>query len=220
MPSGHTVNGLDLDDIFDLYVQGTMPGLTGYTVAGVDIRERYAPLAYGSQAAVTGKTVAGVGDLNTLFAKKGTASYSIPGLQGAFFQAGDSALTNQQSVNASVSVTLKTDGTWVASGGNSHGTIFVQNGTWLPAGSVPTDFEVKIEATKTGYTDATLTNGATVYSQFNINRGVSLSLPNYPGNNSHDHDANASVTIRLRRIGSTVESVTTFSMHVNTNGYV
>lgn len=83
MTSGIQSKGVDLDSIFDPYVTGTSPGLTGVQTAGVDIHTRYAPLVYGTQAAATGIAckVGGAGsfvDLNTLFAAKGTAKYSLP----------------------------------------------------------------------------------------------------------------------------------------------
>ncbi|MGF7229719.1 MAG: hypothetical protein ACQR33_07120 [Candidatus Saccharibacteria bacterium] len=70
-----------LDNVFDLYVTGTSPAATGLLDdAGVDIATRYAPLVFGTAAAATGLLTkqSGNGDLNTLFAAKGTASYALP----------------------------------------------------------------------------------------------------------------------------------------------
>lgn len=83
--------GVDLDNIFDPYVEGTSPGLTGLKVAGVDINTRYAPLIYGTAAPVTNinSKVRGTSsfvDLNTLFAAKGTAKYTLP-IDGASYTA-------------------------------------------------------------------------------------------------------------------------------------
>lgn len=75
--SGYFVNGVNLDDIFDPYVQGDKPSGTGYSTGGQDFRDRYAPIEYGQQAALTGYTVGGL-DLNSIFAAAGTASYVTP----------------------------------------------------------------------------------------------------------------------------------------------
>ena len=82
MSTGIKSAGVDLDLIFDPYVTGTSPGLTGFKTAGVDIHTRYAPIIYGTTAPVTYLKckVGGAGsfvDLNTLFAKYGTAAYPI-----------------------------------------------------------------------------------------------------------------------------------------------
>jgi len=81
MASGIKTGTVDLDDHFDPYVEGTKPAATGYKVGSTDLNQRYAPLVYGQKAAATGLTIAGRGDLNTQFAKKGTANYITIKLQ-------------------------------------------------------------------------------------------------------------------------------------------
>lgn len=77
----YNVKGVGLDQIFDPYVSGTKAAITGYTVkiAGVDtdLRDIFAPLYLGTTAAPTNYKVKGA-DLNTFFAAKGTASYTLP----------------------------------------------------------------------------------------------------------------------------------------------
>lgn len=70
----------NLDNVFDLYVQGTSPPATGLLDdSGTDIATRYAPLSFGSQAAATGLLTkqSGNADIYTLFAAKGTAQYPL-----------------------------------------------------------------------------------------------------------------------------------------------
>lgn len=80
MTSGYrNSSGVDFDDVFDPYVQGTKPGATGYrTSDGVDLNQRYAPLSFGTAAAATGMRLSNGADVNTLWAAKGTASYYTP----------------------------------------------------------------------------------------------------------------------------------------------
>ena len=226
MATGFLKGTVDLDDIFDLYAQGTQPAATGYKVGTVDLNQRYAPLVYGTQAPVTGMKISGGADLNTLWAAKGTAVYTITGLDGKFISAGDPAHTGQATVNAVAQVTIKNDGTWQAYAGNSFGPISLAaptSGTWLPPGGVVSDYEVKfgiVITTVNTAEDLVVSNSAPAYSVCSTTRSAALTLPDYPGNNSHDRDAMATVTIRIRKIGSTAESVTNCTLDVNTNGYV
>lgn len=72
-------SGVDLDTIFDPYIEGVKPAATDYkTSDGRDLNQRYAPLFYGRAAAATGLQLGSGADLNTLWAAKGTASYYTP----------------------------------------------------------------------------------------------------------------------------------------------
>lgn len=87
MTSGIASKGVDLDDVFDPWQTGTSKArTTGISVAGSDINNRFAPLVYGTSAPATGIQSQGA-DLNTLFAAKGTAKYSIP-IDGQRYTAG------------------------------------------------------------------------------------------------------------------------------------
>lgn len=217
MATGFTRNGVDLDDIFDPYVQGSKPGLTGHAIGGADLRDRYAPLSYGTQAAATGLTVAGVGDLNVLFAAKGSAVYTIPGLHGNSFDARDGALTNQPSVSASVSWSINSNGTWGASGGTSRGPTNWSpvSGTWLPAGESAANWEVQFVVSTSG--GANLVNNAPTYQNCGTSRGGSLALPS-AGGTSFERNADASVIVNLRRVGGSA-TASSFSISLMTVGY-
>lgn len=79
MPSGYTVNGVDLDSIFAPWHTGwPQAPATGYKIAGVDLNARYAPLSTGSGAAATGLTeTSSRTDLNTYFAALGSTSVQV-----------------------------------------------------------------------------------------------------------------------------------------------
>jgi hypothetical protein len=74
MPSGYRKDGVDFDNIFDPYLQGTKPANTGMRVDGVDLVERYAPIVFGTKAPDVGYRVNGV-DVSNLWAAIGTAVY-------------------------------------------------------------------------------------------------------------------------------------------------
>lgn len=141
MSTGIASKAVDLDSIFDPYVQGTSPGLTGIRRAGADINTRYAPLVYGIQAAATGILckVGGAGsfvDLNTLFAAKGSAQYNLP-INGQTFVSGAAGTLNHGST-ASLTFTANTDGTYtVQAMQNNNGTpVYTTKatGTWNTSG--------------------------------------------------------------------------------------
>lgn len=70
--------GVSLASIFDPYVAGTTKArASGINDAGVDLSSIYANIIYGSAAAITGIGSQSA-DINTLYAAKGTASYSTP----------------------------------------------------------------------------------------------------------------------------------------------
>lgn len=221
MPTGFVVGTVDLDDYFDPYVTGTKSAATGMVAGGADLSERYAPLAYGSAAAATGMKV-GTADLNTLWAAKGTARYSISGLQGKSVKASDTALTDQPSVSASTYVSIASTGTWSVGGGTSRGAITVSapsSGTWLPAGDSASDYQVQFVVTGSNGT-GNVGNGATAYTALSASRSASLSLPSMSGANGIQRADSVSVTINLKKISTGQVTVTTMSMTVETVGYL
>jgi hypothetical protein len=129
-----TVNDVPLTDIFDPYVSGTKAIVTGYTVmvGGVptDLRDLFAPIYLGTSAPITKYRVRGA-DLNTLFAAKGTAAYSLP-INGKTYI--ESTLTRG---TASVQFNMLASGAWNVTSfvsGRTPSTIVEDSGTWLPAG--------------------------------------------------------------------------------------
>lgn len=162
MTTGIKSAGVDLDAIFDLYVEGTSPGLTGYKDAGVDIHTRYAPLIYGIQAARTYLLckVSGLGsfvDLNTLFAKIGTASYALS-INGNTYEHSYSVVSGTASSTIGFSTTSST---WKVYGSDSlHAPTVLASGS-NPSGSVKIQFTWGAYTVPTGFIDS---GGATYNS--------------------------------------------------------
>jgi hypothetical protein len=137
-----TVNGVPLDQIFDPYISGTKASLTGYTVVisgiAVDLRDLFAPIYLGSSALPT-KYKVNNADLNTIFAKKGTAQYAL-GFNGGSY--------SSSRVRAAASITLQFDaiGTWQvirdADTSGGAGTVLA-TGSWLNFGGTAADYTVK-----------------------------------------------------------------------------
>ena len=209
--------GVDFDDLFDPDVKGDGPSAAWITSGGVALK--YAALAYGTKRADVGWANSSGVDVSNLWAAKGTAIYQIPGLQGQLFNAGDQALTSQSSVSASVSFSIKPDGTWTATGNTSRGQVSwsPKSGTWLPAGQSAADYEVQFIMSTSGAPPATVTNGAAAYSNCGTQRTCSLTLPT-AGGTSFERYASASVTVRLRKIGGN-PSDTGFTIDLFTAGY-
>lgn len=142
MTSGIASKGVDLDSIFDPYVAGTTKArAAGIAAGGTDTSDLYANIIYGSAAAATGIQSEG-DDLNTLYAKKGTASYALP-IDGNTYT-GANHLIAPNTGSAFISFT-STSSTWTIKGSLNFGT------TTLASGAVPTG------ATKVKYTWGTYT---------------------------------------------------------------
>jgi hypothetical protein len=210
--------GVDFDDLFDPDIVGDGPAATWITSAGVALK--YAALSYGSKRADVGwRNSAGV-DVTNLWAAKGTAVYNIAGLHGKNLNASDAALTSQPNVSATVQVNINNNGTWSVTGGNSKGSVAQPaptSGTWLPAGASVADFQVQFVVSNVG---GTVTNGAAAYAACSTSRGVSHALPTISANNSTERQANATITINLKRISTGSVSTTTVTTDLFTAGYL
>lgn len=220
MTVNYLSGGVDFDALFDPDVMGDGPAATGYNASGVPLK--YAALRYGAKRSDVGYAVAGT-DVSNLWAAKGTASYSIAGLQGKGMRAVDTALTNQPSVFAVVTVSLQDNGTWQATGATYSGEVAQPaptSGTWLPAGAVVSDFEVQFVVAASGHSDHVVSNSAPAYASPSTPRSVALSLPQISANNGIEREATANVTIRLKRISTGVITVTTLPMYVFTRGWL
>ena len=141
-------SGTPLSSIFDLWQAGTDKApATGIKENGVDTSDIYAMLKYGTAAAPTGVKSRNA-DLNTIYAAKGTASYTLG------FHGGNYSSTR---VRAEASITLRfnANGTWqvirdfVENG--SAGTV-IASGSWLPSGASASEYSVQ-------FSTAGLTNG-------------------------------------------------------------
>lgn len=213
--------GVDLDDVFDLYVQGDKVAPTGFTNDGVDLRERYAPLQSGSQAALTGFRIATGADFNTLWAAKGTAVYRLP-FHGTNFIVADQAKTNQGQVQASIGFTLAANGTYrVFSGTLQSGSSDLATGTWNTFGEPAGAFEVLIEMALTaGQPSSTVINDAAAWASLGSNRGCSIALGPFGASNAELRETEQTVRVRIRRAAtSAVLSDTTFAMTAQTLGF-
>jgi len=219
MPSPIAQHGITLDNTFDPYVAGTdKAAATGISEGGVDICNKYAKITYGAAAAATGITCrTPVVDLSAIFAKKGTAVYSLP-FDGANF-----SINSQTRGGAYAHVTMKSDGTfsvYTFNSGGSPQTVVRFTGSWLPAGESVTNWSVQYDAALTSESSMQegynyITNGAPAVSALTTTRdcegGSNASLT---GSNA---DAAGYISVKLYRLG-VLRSTSTFTFNTNVNG--
>lgn len=217
MATGITVNGVDLDAIFDPYVKGTSPAATGYTLAGVDINTRYAPLVYGTAAAATLYGVAGA-DFNTLWAAYGTARYSLP-FNGVTFNA-DSSGNISSNMLASITTSINADGSYSVVSFASGTQSAPATGTWLPSGQAASDYQVQFTVTTVttdSSGDATFVNGAAAYSACTTNRQVQGSA-SVGQLTAMSQGGTYTVLVNLKRISTGVITSTTHTWQIQSVG--
>lgn len=158
----YNVKGVGLDQIFDPYISGTKAALTGYTVkiSGVDtdLRDIFAPLYLGTTAAPTNYKVKGA-DLNTFFAAKGTASYTLP-FNGVTYTSGVNITSG--SASAQIGFRILSGSTYQIYGTNSLGGSTSYISGPIPAGAVTVQCTFGTYAVGVGFTDAggSTSNGA------------------------------------------------------------
>lgn len=202
--------GTDFDDLFDLYEQGTKPSATNYrTSNGVDLAQRYAPLAYGTKGAnVNMRTSAGL-DLSNLWARKGSAVYSL-GFNGSIFSAGNTGLTGQPgTLTASVTLAIRSDGTWAI---YKHPQTEVVTGTWLPSGETASAYQVRFTAANIGQAD--IYNSAPSYASCASDNSISASL-SIPAQSSQYLSESVLITCQIRSSdGRSTETSCYFSISV------
>ncbi|KRA15357.1 hypothetical protein [Lysobacter sp. Root604] len=224
MPSGFAsiVGGVekDFEDLFDPDIAGDGPAALWLENGGVALK--FAAIAYGTKGPDVGYDDGGV-DVSNLWAAKGTATYVIAGLQGKAMFSSDGPFTNQPSVTATVTLTLLTNGTWTASGGNSFGNVAQPaptSGTWLTQGGSAGDYDVRFDVVDSGNASRQVINGAPDWTSLANTIAVSLLLPSAPANNANEREANANLRVRVRRRSSgQVVSDTTLTMGVWTTGW-
>ena len=142
--------GVDFDDLYDPFVQGTPPAATGYrNLSGVDLAGRYAPIAFGTKGPnVNYRNLAGV-DLSNLWAAIGTARY-LPVIP---FGAYDQSIFNNHDAGATFTCAFNNDGTWaitqsnVPGGGSSSGSPL--SGVWASTtgAGVGSGYNIRITST-------------------------------------------------------------------------
>ena len=165
MPSGFKSGGVDFDDLFDPYIEGTKPVFTGYTSAGQDLRDRYAPISYGTKRADVGFASSGQ-DVSNLWAAKGTAVYLRYLRNESFSSVGGN-------LSASINIKIKSNGT-IELNGEMQG--FIN----LPAGSVGHQFRIRGVTTP-------VTNAVGTMAMITAKGGVNI-VAQYANTDSVDFD--------------------------------
>lgn len=167
MTSGIASKGVDLDSIFDPYQSGTTKArAAGIGVAGSDISNRYAALTYGSAAAATGIKSESA-DLNTLYAKKGTANYKLA-WDGSSFR-GDGTGPNAGSAFGKVVIQFQSPSQYTITTSGTGNTTVTHTYS-VPAGV--TEFYIAATKQSSMGTGATETNSAGSWVQL-----ASISAP-------------------------------------------
>jgi hypothetical protein len=204
--SGIASKGVDLDNIFDPYVAGTTKArAAGIAVAGSDTSNRFANIIYGSAAAATGIQSEGA-DINTLYAKKGTASYALP-IDGQTFVQSDA-----EPAGTTPSAIL--DFEIGASGWTVVGKSKAAGNTTKASGSVPSG-AVSVQVTDTwlnaaGDTDAgTVVNTASAYTTIPGTGTVGCSVQEIHGSTGTSGQTTHRIVINMKSAGGTVISTTT-----------
>lgn len=213
-----TVNSVPLDQIFDPYISGTKAPLTGYTVkiSGVatDLRDLFAPIYLGTSALPT-KFKVNNADLNTIFAKKGTAQYSLP-IDGQVFVAnrttrGPSSLT----------FNMLNSGGYTVVRDVGSGLVTLASGTWLPSGGVVSNynalFSYVVNSSSTiGSGSNSVTNGAATQQNLGTSRAIANTSTSILVT---DRSAQTiTVTAKLYTTGGTLLSTTSFQFQVVADG--
>lgn len=221
-----------MDDVFDPYVQGPKPSATGYRMSdGVDLNQRYAPLSFGTAAPKQSYRIASGADFNTLWCKKGTASYNdavvIP-------WSGFSAVsTNSHNAGATWSLTFNRNGTFAVSntalqGGATSGSPTSGNWHKAPSTTAGDAYEIRFTAhvnIDNGYTDANGTYQATPsytastgWLSMATARSVQMDTSNLVGGSAGVRGGSVNVsgsyTIEIRKVGGTQVVTQTVSASV------
>lgn len=212
----YNVNNVPLTDIFDPYISGTKAPLTGYTTTingvEVDLRDQFAPIYLGISAGPTNYKVNNA-DLNTIFAKKGTAQYALP-IDGTVYSQNVN-IFSAGSGNANLTFSASPT-TYAVVGGGAGGTLTPPAGT-RASGPVPAG------ATKVKYTTAivsgsggTVTNGAATATALSGTPSVIIAQGGTgtgPGN-----DVRYSVRIEFYSASGALISTTTIYFDVSYEG--
>jgi hypothetical protein len=213
-----TVNNVPLDQIFDPYISGTKASLTGYTVmiseVAVDLRDLFAPIYLGTSAAPT-KYKVNNADLNTIFAKKGTAQYALP-------IDGNSYVASGQRGTTSLTLNMLSNGTYNVTRfqANNGGTSVLASGTWLPSGDSASSYTCTfafqlISSGAFGGSNST-TNDAVTQSPLTTSRAFQQA--SIAANTGQSADQQGKVTLKLYKSGVLRSTtVVTFSTEANGN---
>ncbi len=223
MATGYrTGAGLDFDDIFDLYVQGEIGSVTGYRSSdGNDLHRRYAPLAFGSRAADVGYRDNAGSDLSNKWSRKGSAVYSLSN-NGVHYYAGSQAVTSEGgSQTASVSFSIRANGTWALglSGKGVSGS--PTSGTWLPNGQPASNYSVQLDFSVLwlrGNRNGTSSNSAANYSPMTGDYACSITSRALSGSGNECY-GEGKLTIRIRNNATGSVSTTAISLVAEAVGF-
>ncbi len=205
MASGQRFQNVDFDDLFDADVMGDGPVATAYRRPGGQPL-RYAHVRYGARRGDVGRRQGGQ-DLASLWAAKGTASYSLP-IHGQIYRAHNQSHTNATgSAVATVTFVLESAGTYrvlanTTGGGNNTGETLA-SGSWLPGGAAAGEHDVQFEAANVGA--ASISNGAPSYASCTTTRTLAASV-SVPAASLENKSAEVTLVIRLRRSNGAVST--------------
>ncbi|CEJ49107.1 hypothetical protein ACSAM1_05915 [Xanthomonas citri pv. bilvae] len=214
--------GLDFDDVFDLYVQGDIGGASGYRSSdGNDLHRRYAPLAFGSRAPDVGYRDNAGSDLSNRWARKGSAVYSLSN-NGVRYYASSQALTSEGgSQTASVSFSIRANGTWaIGLSGKAVGGSPI-SGTWLPNGQSASNYSVQLDFAVSwlrGNRNGTSSNSAANYSPLNGDYGCSITSTALSGSGNECY-GEGRLTIRIRNNATGYVSTTAITLVAEAVGF-
>lgn len=218
MASGFRSAGIDLDDLFDLYVEGPKSIDTGLRFGGVDLSQRYAHISFGSKGPDTGFRVNGA-DVATLWPKKGTARYTLP-FHGKAFAATNQALTGQAGqISVTVALNIYGDGTYSitesATGSNGYNRVG-DSGIWLPAGDTAAAYELMFSNSVA--TEGTIGNAAPTFAPIGTGKGITLRATINAASAEYREDS-VGLNCHLRRSDGRV-TVSSISARVSLGGWL
>ncbi len=205
MASGYRFQSMDFDDLFDPDIMGDGPIASTYRRPGGQPL-RYAHAKYGARRGDVGRRQGGQ-DVASLWAAKGTASYSLP-INGQAYSAHNQSRTNATgSAVATVTFVLDSAGTYRVlantTGGGNNTADTLASGSWLPVGASVGEYDVQFEAANVGA--ASISNGAPSYASCTTTRTLAASV-SVPAASLENKSAEVTLAIRLRRSNGAVST--------------
>lgn len=215
MASGHRYGQVDFDDLFDPDIIGDGPVANGYAAKNVGVR--YAHVRYGTRRADVGYRIGGQ-DVASLWAAKGTATYTLP-FHGKAFSSGNQAKSNSGGTcSASVRLNLLPDGTYTitrsSAGGGNNSSSIVDSGRWLPTGQSAGEYEIYITADNVGR--ASFSTSATGFVSMTSVQFASISISVQSASSDYA-EASVAIQCHVRRAG--LVQVSSLSAYVGATGW-
>lgn len=215
MASGHRNGQVDFDDLFDPDIIGDGPVANGYAAKHVGLR--YAHVRYGTRRADVGYRIGGQ-DVASLWAAKGTATYTLP-FHGKGFTSGNQAKSNSGGTcSANVRLNLMPDGTYTitkaSTGGGNDSSSTVDSGRWLPTGQSAAEYEIYITADSIGR--ASFSTSATGFVSMASAQSATISISVQSASSDY---AQAAVDIHCHVRRSGLVQVSSINAHVSATGW-